>query len=112
MRHRASLWKRSSESTWSPGALFLLSLERISSISVGEKMMRFFLFLVVLRVMHSFLKRFRFKLSGKILQKIEMLMSLIGAIGVFFDNRAHADLKLSSLAAFCADFEIGVGFSR
>ena len=94
VRHRASLWKRSKESTWSPGALFRLSLERISSISVGVKMMRFFLFIVVLRVMCSFLKRFKFKLSGKSLQKIGMLMSLIGAIGVFFVNRAHADLKM------------------
>ena len=31
---------------------------------------------------------------------------------IFFVNRAHSDLKLSSLAAFCADFEIGGGFSR
>ena len=110
-RRRASLWKRYKELTCSPGALFHLSLERTSSISVGEKMMRFFLFLVVLRVMCSSLKRFRIKLSGKSLQKIRMLMSLIGAIGVFFVNRAHADLKLSSLAAFCADFEIGGEFS-
>ena len=41
-----------------------------------------------------------------------MVELLVGAIGVFFVNRAHGDLELLSLAAFCADFETGGGFSR